>query len=405
MAVLNFVAPCPYCYTDVDVRRVAFRCAGRPAAGRERCVKAVDLARERHFSDLNEHLPAFQPEGAVGLSERRRSQCPQCLGPTGIRLCPACHSKLPDGFSGDSPLFGLVGARSSGKTVMLAVLMRELATNGPVARRFRHTITVYGGGEEHGQARRLQGMLNRMEQGEGQLPEQTQQAGGAKTTPVVFEWKIGRTGLGKRLLGDYRSTVFSFFDTAGEDLATEDRAMSMTYLLATDGIILLLDPFAFPGHQQRGDVLNAQRVETSPENVLMAVTSVLRENEQARSGRLIQQPLAVVIPKIDAFFDEIPVSHPIRRPPSKLPYFDDSESLSVSDHVAALVASESWGGHGLMQLLEDNFARYRLFGVSALGAEPDYRRQQVDRSGIRPHRIAEPLLWLMAERGFIPRRR
>lgn len=400
MPFFDFVAPCPYCYTDIDLRKVAFRCLGRPAAGCEECKKEVDKSREREFNDLNEYYPAFTLAQSSSRREARHAECPKCHGKTGIRLCPKCHSRLPDGFTGDSPMFGLVGARSAGKTVMLAVLMRELATNGPIARRFGHVITVYGGGEENSQAFKLKNLLVQMESSTGRLPEQTQQASGEKTTPVVFEWKSPREGLTKVALGDYKSTVFSFYDTAGEDLAADERALSMTYLLATDGIILLLDPFSFPGNIGHGKAVEEQKVETSPENVLHAITEVLRQNEQVKRNRKIKQPIAVVVSKIDAFFSEIPQNDPIRRPSSKLPYFDEAEAVSVHDHIASLVAH--WGGQGLLTMLDTNYANYRLFGLSALGSEPDYASQRIDQRGILPHRVGEPLLWLMTERGFLP---
>jgi len=401
MPLPGFVASCPYCYTDIDLRKASFRCLGRPAAGKQPCIKVVDSARERYFGDLNEYYPAFTPLTPSMLREVRRAECPKCFGPTGVRLCPQCHSRLPDGFSSDSPLFGLVGARSSGKTVMLAVLMRELATNGPIGRRFKHVITVYGAGEENGQAAKLKNLLDQMESISGQLPPQTQQAAGEKTTPVVFEWKIPRDGIAKAALGDYKSTVFSFYDTAGEDLAVDERALSMTYLLATDGIILLLDPFSFPGNAGRSKALDDQRVETSPENVLHAITEVLRQNERVKRNRKIKQPVAVVISKIDAFWEEVPQNNPIRHPSSKLPYFDEEEAKSVHDHIASLVSH--WGGDGLLTMLDTNYANYRFFGLSALGSEPNYSTQRIDERGIIPHRVGEPLLWLMAERGFIPR--
>ena len=217
---------------------------------------------------------------------------------------------------------------------MLAVLMRELATNGPVARRFRHVITLYGANEKNGQAEKLQNLLDQMESTAGQLPPQTQQTAGEKSTPVVFEWKMPRDGIAKSTLGDYKSTVFSFYDTAGEDLAADERALSMTYLLATDGIILLLDPFSFPNNTGRSKALADQQVETSPENVLHAITEVLRQNERTKLNRKIKQPVAVVISKIDAFWDDIPANNPIRQPSSKLPYFDEAEATSVHDHIA-----------------------------------------------------------------------
>jgi hypothetical protein len=397
------VAPCPYCYNDIDLRAVDFRCLGRPAPGRPVCPKQVDPIRRRKSGDLNAYYPAFTPPGLTvvsgrGLFEHRRAKCPRCFGETGIRLCPQCHSRIPEGFAGDSPLFGLVGPRSAGKTVMLAVLLRELATNGPVARRFGHVITLCDGGPSDGQGVDLRAVLTNMED-HRLLPDQTLAANEHSNKPVVFEWKIQREGLGK-VIGDYKSTVFSFYDAAGEGLASDERALSRTYLLATDGAILLLDPFSFPNNSGAPAVAN-QQVETAPEVVLQAVTQVLRQGEGTKANRRIKQPVAVVISKIDAFFGNVGQASPIRRPSSKLSFFDEAESASVHDHIGSMV--RSWGGEGLLGSLDMNYANYRLFGLSALGHEPDYAARRIDPRGLAPHRVAEPLLWLMAERGFIQR--
>ncbi len=175
----------------------------------------------------------------------------------------------------------------------------------------------------------------------------------------------------------------------------------MTYLLATNGIILLLDPFSFPGNAGRGSAAKDQRVETAPENVLHAITEVMRQNEATKHNRKIKQPVAIVISKIDAFWSDIPENNPIRRPSSSLGYYDEAEGASVHDHIASMVSH--WGGDGLLTMLETNYENYRFFGLSALGSEPDYAMQRVDERGLMPHRVAEPLLWLMAQRGFLPK--
>lgn len=399
MSLIDFMSPCPFCYTQIDLRKVDFRCLGRPAPGCTPCAKGVDKARSREFHDVREYYPAFTVPRQGGLSVPRRAECPHCHEDTGVRLCPHCHSRLPDGFSAHSPLFGLVGARSSGKTVILAVMTQELGVNGPVQRRFGHAISPSETGDANSQATVLGKLLDQMKTS-GSLPPQTQRT--TKALPVVFEWKKPGSRLGKIHGEEFVPTVFSFYDTAGEDLATTDRALSVTYLLATDGVILVLDPFSFPGNADRQRAATHQKVETSPENVLTAVTETLRQGERTKPGKKIKQPVAVVISKIDAFFDDLPQTDPIRNPSSTLPYFDDEESKTVHDHIASLIAS--WSGDGLLRQLEMGYRNYRLFGLSALGAEPDYAKQRVDRRGILPHRVSEPLLWLMAERGFLSKK-
>ena len=43
------------------------------------------------------------------------------------RACPQCHTALPIDFvDSESPMIGLVGAKGSGKTVLMTVLVKQL---------------------------------------------------------------------------------------------------------------------------------------------------------------------------------------------------------------------------------------------------------------------------------------
>lgn len=388
MAFFNSTAPCPYCYTEINPRKLAYRCSGRHVAGRSPCQKKVDRSRTDHFGDSDPYWPVIAPIGSSS------AHCPSCGAVPGPPLCPECHSLLPAEYGSDSALIGLVGVRDSGKTVLLSQLDTELQTT--VADRFDATIDAPGG--TSGLARDLRINRELMLRSGGSLPAQTDSSGGAKKPPAVYSWRYNRKGpMG---ISRATSTVFSFYDNAGEDFATPDRALSQVYLGATSGVILLLDPFGFPANRERAKEKGASLPNTGPEAVLDAITVVLRTAKGVRRNRKVAQPIAVVISKIDAFFDEIPSGHPLRQPSSTRPHFDESESLTVHDHVAALV--ERWGGAGLIRKLEHNYSAFRLFGVSALGAEPDYLSRRVNSRGLLPHRVAEPLLWLMASRRFIP---
>lgn len=328
---------------------------------------------------------------------RNEAVCGNCGSVSAIRVCPECHSRLPRNFDADSPMFGLVGVRNSGKTVMLAVLQRELYTT--IARRFQASIDSPGG--KSGLSAELDIYLRTMEDHSGgNLPKQTAANNTGTSIPAVFEWRYSKKGFGNR--NRDASTIFSFYDTAGEDLASEDRALGQHYLGATNGVILLLDPFGFPANRDRAISrgVDENALATSPETVMRSIITVLQNAERTKRNKKIKQPIAVVVSKIDAFFDDVPPDHPIRRPSQRLPYFDDAESRSIHDHVAAMI--DTWGGDQLLRLLDANFENYRLFGASALGAEPEYRNSRVNNRGILPHRVADPLLWLMADRNFLP---
>lgn len=321
-------------------------------------------------------------------------QCTSCGGESGIRICPSCHSILPRGLNGDSPLFGLVGVRNSGKTVLLSVLHRELVTT--VARRFDASIDNPGG--MSGLARDLARYEQDMASGSGQLPPQTQATGGAKKEPAVYEWKY-------MVKGKPRSTIFSFYDSAGEDVSRQDEAIKQLYLGQTSGVILLLDPFAFPENRERAVQSGQSAVDSvdTPESTLDGITYILQTAGKVKRNKKIKTPIAVAISKIDAFFDQIPPNHPLRKPGSEDGVFDEAESLEAHEYVASLI--DRWGGDALLRKLDLEYENYRLFGVSALGAEPDYRTGTINKRGLLPHRVADPILWLMADRGFIPVRK
>ena len=106
---------------------------------------------------------------------------------------------LPHSITAESPLFGLVGVRASGKTVMLSALHSELTKT--VARRFDAAIDNPGGGT--GLAKVLQDLNAEMAHEGGLLPQQTQV--GQKSAPAVYEWRYAQNGRTRSVC------VFSFF--------------------------------------------------------------------------------------------------------------------------------------------------------------------------------------------------
>lgn len=394
--ILGFskLAPCPYCYAKIDPSKLWYRCSGRPAPGHEACTVSEDAARVRVLSDSTPALPSFEPAAKRGLLNAR-PVCPACQGPTGTRVCTNCHSVLPDNFTSESPLFGIVGVRGSGKTVLLTVLGKEL-TEG-VARRFDASIDTVGSSTL---LTRLDRARSEMENGGGTLPDQT---AANERVPAVYTITLEKPGLGG--IKQTVSTIFSFYDTAGENLATADRARDLHYLEAANGVILLLDPFGFDANRdealRRG--VDPSSLSDQPRTVLRSLTETLREAEHLKAGKKVKKPMAVVLAKIDGFFDEVGPDSPIRRPSSREPFFDEQESIELHEYIASLIAK--WGGDDVLRALEHNYESYRFFVASALGSEPNYRDRTVSSRGIQPHRVAEPLLWLMARKSLIAAKR
>lgn len=324
---------------------------------------------------------------------KNRVLCTVCASESGIRLCPNCHSRLPRSLDKESPMFGLVGVRNSGKTVFLSVLHKELVRQ--VGKRFNASIDTPGGAI--GYARELEQNNRSMEGTAAELPGQTQARADKHVEPALYDWKY--------MKGDkQKSTVFSFYDSAGEDLVSVDRVETQQYLKSADGIILLLDPFAFPENiedaQLKKAVVGDALQITRPEDVMSNLTEVIRSAHNIKNNKKIKVPIAVAVAKIDAFFDQVPEHSPVRRSSPVINAFDEQDSLDVHEHMIALV--QKWGGDNLIRKMEQEFETWRFFGVSALGAEPDYATSQINERGVLPHRVVDPLLWLMANRGFIP---
>lgn len=394
---------CPYCYADLQLRSLAFQCSGQAAPGRRECIPHPDPRRQEVLQDSRPVMPPVlqrTPNGQHILDADRMPllalgplgsvvTCDRCAGRTAISICPNCHSLLPDELRGGGVSIGVVGARNSGKTVWLTMLDQQLLTQLP--QRFHAAIDHPGG--TVGLAGQLDENHQRMER-HRTLPHQTTSTGSRKKAPSVYRWKFVNGG----------ERVISVYDTAGEDVANRGVAISQQHLRSSDAIVLVLDPFSFPENRAKA----AQRqIDPGPANaqadVLDGLVTVLRQSEQGRGrtgkqGR-ISTPLAVVIPKMDAFRSELDEHSPLRRHGENPPYFDDVDSQTVHDHLLGLL--DRWGGASITNKLQTEFENFRVFGISALGNEPDYSQGGLN-AVLSPSRVADPLLWVLQGGGFLP---
>ncbi len=85
---------------------------------------------------------------------------------------------------------------------------------------------------------------------EAKLLPPTTAAGAHNRAPLVFRFTTESRG-GVFGSGDPQRTLLSFFDTAGEDLRSEQSIeQNVRYLGAADGILLLLDPLQMRGARE-----------------------------------------------------------------------------------------------------------------------------------------------------------
>ncbi|AEV89083.1 hypothetical protein ACWT_8074 [Actinoplanes sp. SE50] len=381
---------CPYCYRQFAERDMLFRCSGLRAADGKFCRPAPDPVRVE-LGDRDEVPPVVVANG-----RKLSAVCPQCGNTATIQLCPHCHAQLPVHYGKlDTRMVAMIGAKFSGKSVFTTVLMHELIHR--VGRRF--DAAVLGADER---TRREFGAEEHALYTDRVLPATTRPARADEQgrQPFVFKFSLGER---KRFRSTLRHTVLSFFDTAGEDLeSARGVAQNVGYLSSADGIIVLLDPLTVPGLPATlgldpSLLPGPAAAGDTPLNILTRVTEVLQNLPGTGPHRMIDVPVAIAFSKVDVLWEALPADSPLRQPAPDEPFFPERDSVALHDHVQALL--QEWEGGQIDQLLHKHYRTYRYFALSALGAVPSVgiaSRQRVAESGIQPHRVADPFLWLLS---------
>ena len=396
---------CPYCYEQIQEQQIEFRCTGQLSRSGKRCDRTVDeqLRDRMHFSASLP--PAFAADG-----RRSAAQCPYCGAETTVRICPVCHSRLPVHFGKvPSRLIVPVGAKESGKTVFMTVLVHELMNRA--GQRLNASLI----GADDGTRQRYTSDYERPMYHQAELLAPTTPPETPNRAPLVFRFtadgnghggrgaRIGRAGWFAR--DEPQRTLLSFFDTAGEDLATQAAVeQNVRYLRAADGILLLLDPLQMPGARTLAAPgtrwpTSLDDDENAPVTVLENVTDHLLAQTGTGPNQRIPKPLAIVFTKMDALQNDLQETSPLRRPPPLTPYFDERDSRDVHAEMQRLL--DRWHGSRIDQIARKYYDRYRYFGVSALGQSPT-PDNRVSPRGIQPYRVTSPILWLLAQFGIIP---
>ena len=387
---------CPYCYRGFSEREIWFRCSGRIGPKGQRCAPEIDELLRDRTGFAGALPPVFDADGRM-----RAADCPKCGAESTTRICPACHSQLPVHFGKvRSRLIALVGAKESGKTVYMTVLVHELM------HRVGEDLNAAISGADDSTRLRFASDYEQPLYRDARLLAPTTTAGTRDRAPLVFRFTTeGRSGrLGRNGAGEPQRTLLSFFDTAGEDLrSAKSVAENAQYLAAADGVLLLLDPLQMRGARQLtapGTLLPTRGAAgDEPANVLENITDLIMAKEGIKATQRISMPLAIVFTKMDALLHDLRETSPLLRPPARTSYFDERDSLEVHTEIQRLLAR--WEGSRIDQIARKNYRTYRYFGVSALGETPT-QDNHVSPRGIRPYRVSGPFTWMLAQFGTIP---
>lgn len=384
---------CPYCFAQLRRRDLMFRCVGGGPGRLAGCPPVLDEPYQAYLragSSAGAVLPpVFEADG-----RKPRAVHLECGQVSLRRVCPHCHNELAGDYCDvRSKLVALVGAKNAGKSTYIAVFVRQLLNQ--VGKELQASLMAC----DDRTSRRYREDFERPLYERSELLPVTQSAASELHEPLVYRLTLTRRWW---FLRRRRALTLVLFDTAGEDLTSNDSVdQHLRYLGVADAVLFLVDPLELPG--ARDDVVAGPGTAGTddPLDVIRRVTSLLRAAHQRPAPRPLPVEVAVALTKVDALrldIAEVAGASQLHRSRPATGRLDRHDRDLVEVQVRALL--ERWQAGSLDRELASSYRAHALFGVSALGHPP--KDGSVDPAGISPHRVEEPLLWLLWRFGMLP---
>lgn len=384
---------CPYCFESFPSKALAFRCTGLDPG---RCPPEPDEPLRDY---QRQHAPLILPRifmSANGRAEATSAAC-QC-GHVSIKtVCPRCHNDLSREYaSSENMVVAMIGAKETGKSHYMAVLIHELQHR--VGAQLKSSLTSL----DDRTLRRYDRDFSRYLYGRSETIEVTQSASHNEALRYPMLFKMSLPGKRRWLWSRPSATTVSlaFFDTAGEDLENLDAAslsVDARYVARSAALVVLIDPLQFaPVRESIDDGRPLPAINGNPVDVLVKVDRLIRETHGLGVAERIQTPIAIVLSKVDAVRDQFDHGSPIRRASLHDGFLHLEDCEQVHENIQAHLSR--WCP-GLVRFMQDNFSRYCFFGVSALGGTPD-ESGKIAR-GVLPFRVEDPFLWILHQFGLI----
>jgi hypothetical protein len=381
---------CPYCFEKWSTAVAAYRCLGTDET---RCPKRPDEDSGK-FRGIAAPLEGriLVRRGRLGMAFTPKPGHPvrcDCGSPT-YPVCPACHSRLPQLYTeSHSHSMALIGTKASGKSHFVTVVLHEL--DHRVGPRMKGSLMLL---DEYTRARMTNELLPRLYEQQVVL-EATRSA----VTDIAT-----RLPLAARLsLGAGKSTRHSnliFFDAAGEDLQSLSiLEREARYVTQSDGVIVLIDPLQIPTiRDELQGSTDLPEISQDAMTMLTRVAALTREARGIPAHKPIDVPIALVVSKLDAIRSLLPENHSALASADSSIAYDRIDAQNVNDTVRADLAA--WLGEGFDSFVQKNYATVGHFAVSALGSTPV--GGQLSR-GVSPHRVEDPVLWMLDQWDAMPK--
>lgn len=373
---------CPVCFEQIGVPEIGWRCE-RPG-----CHNAV-------FFREKEKIPFLERAGLV--TSPRRWIHKTCGREATLRVCPnpKCHEELPSDLENLPNLrIAVIGAKGAGKSHFVAMLIHRLKE---MANEFGTSLMpLTRKTSDRYENEFWEPLMNGCTIAITQPDEQA-------NPPLLYSLQLPGKG--------NRQVMLTFFDTAGESFQNgEGMGAIKRYIYKASGLICLLDPLQLNGI--RSSLLEAGHTEEElpPQkddsgkirdtgNIIECVWQVINEGRALR-GKAIDIPLAVAFSKMDFVPDAgrtaRAMCNKLRRGTRHRGVFHEGEFREIDELMRAWVG-EVDDRRTILQGVK-RFRRTGFFGFSALGSNPVGERLG---KPLAPWRVEDPLLWILAQKGWI----
>lgn len=306
--------------------------------------------------------------------------------------CPVCHKPVHK-IVGNNIIISIIGSRDSGKSHYIGVLIHEIIND--IAKKLDWVIIP-----EANTMRLYETNFSRIYTA-NQILNLTSKNYDGFYDPYIF------------YITDKKGKTFTLtlYDTAGEDFESDDlMENSARHAFHADGIVFLIDPLKIANvytSLSQDVVSNSSSVSASKafqnDAILSILSASLRRHHKIKENKKIPIPLAVLIPKLDVLAPGFPPHYACLFPSghAKNQGFNVAENRRVNTEIRKWLASVDDGAtNSYIAQLEMNYTTFSYFGASSLGM-----KNAPDKDGVfsapNPHRVEDPILWILKENGIL----